>query len=62
LRRRQLGKLKARMEKDKMTVKMQLDDTKSAIEHVSHERAGRGPFFTPIPKVVGSNLGGGNFF
>jgi hypothetical protein len=36
----QLGKLKARMEKDKMTVKMQLDDTKSAIEHVSHEKAG----------------------
>jgi hypothetical protein len=50
------------MEKDKMTVKMQLDDTKSAIEHVSHERAGRGPFFTPNPKVVSSNLGGGNFF
>jgi hypothetical protein len=36
----QLGKLKARIEKDKMTVRMQLDDTKSAIEHVSHERAG----------------------
>lgn len=37
----QLGKLKARMEKDRMTVKMQLDDTKSAIEHVSHDKAGK---------------------
>ena len=36
----QLGKLKARMEKDKMTVKMQLDDTKAAIEHVTHDKAG----------------------
>ena len=35
----QLGKLKARIEKDKMTVRMQLDDTRSAIEHVNHEKA-----------------------
>ena len=37
----QLGKLKARIEKDKMTVRMQLDDTKSATDHVSHEKAGK---------------------
>merc|ERR1712008_355761 len=35
----QLGKLKARIEKDKMTVRMQLDDTRSASEHVTHEKA-----------------------
>ncbi len=35
----QLGKLKARIEKDKMTVRMQLDDTRAAVEHVSHEKA-----------------------
>ena len=35
----QLGKLKSRIEKDKMTVRMQLDDTRSAIEHVHHEKA-----------------------
>ena len=36
----QLGKLKARIEKDKVTVRMQLDDTKSATDHVNHEKAG----------------------
>ena len=35
----QLGKLKARIEKDKMTVRMQLDDTRAAIEHVNHDKA-----------------------
>ena len=35
----QLGKLKARIEKDKTTVRMQLDDTKAAMEHVVHEKA-----------------------
>ena len=35
----QLGKLKARIEKDKMTVRMQLDDTRAAIEHVLHDKA-----------------------
>ena len=35
----QLGKLKARIEKDKMTVRMQLDDTRAAVEHVTHEKA-----------------------
>merc|ERR1712223_1296719 len=35
----QLGKLKARIEKDKMTVRMQLDDTRAANEHVNHEKA-----------------------
>ena len=34
-----LGKLKSRIEKDKMTVRMQLDDTKAAIEHVLHDKA-----------------------
>jgi myosin heavy chain 6/7 len=35
----QLGKLKSRIEKDKMTVRMQLDDTRVATEHVLHDRA-----------------------
>lgn len=35
----QLGKLKARIEKDKMTVRMQLDDTRAAIEHIHHDKA-----------------------
>ena len=35
----QLNKLKARLEKDKQTVRMQLDDTKAATEHINHERS-----------------------
>jgi myosin heavy chain 6/7 len=35
----QLGKIKTKIEKDKSAVKMQLDDLKSATEHVVHERA-----------------------
>ncbi len=35
----QLNKLKARVEKDKTTVRMQLDDTRSATEHVNHEKS-----------------------
>jgi myosin heavy chain 6/7 len=35
----QLNKLKVRVEKDKTTVRMQLDDTRAATEHVSHEKS-----------------------
>jgi len=35
----QLNKIKAKMEKDKVAVKMQLDDSKAATDHVTHEKA-----------------------
>jgi len=35
----QLNKIKSKVEKDKIAVKMQLDDTRAAIEHVGHEKA-----------------------
>ena len=35
----QLNKIKAKMEKDKVAVKMQLDDSKAATDHVVHEKA-----------------------
>merc|ERR1711981_1233072 len=35
----QLGKLKQKIEKDKMTVRLQLDDTGAATDHIFHERA-----------------------
>ena len=35
----QLAKLKAKFDKDKLPLKMQLDDTKIALDHVAHERA-----------------------
>merc|ERR1711962_449177 len=35
----QLNKIKSKIEKDKMAVKMQLDDTRAATEHVVHEKA-----------------------
>ena len=35
----QLNKMRARVEKDKGTVRMQLEDTRAAIEHVGHERS-----------------------
>jgi myosin heavy chain 6/7 len=35
----QLNKMKVKIEKDKLAVRMQLDDTKAATDHVSHERA-----------------------
>merc|ERR1712020_122218 len=35
----QLGKLKQKIEKDKMTVRLQLDDTRAATDHIFHERA-----------------------
>ena len=35
----QLNKIKAKMEKDKVAVKMQLDDTRAANDHVVHEKA-----------------------
>ena len=35
----QLNKIRAKLEKDKTAVKMQLDDTKAATEHVVHEKA-----------------------
>eukprot|EP00095_Tigriopus_kingsejongensis_P003885 maker-scaffold603_size126491-snap-gene-0.28 protein:Tk03885 transcript:maker-scaffold603_size126491-snap-gene-0.28-mRNA-1 annotation:"myosin heavy muscle isoform x19" len=35
----QLNKLKARIEKDKCTVRMQLDDTRAATDHVNHEKS-----------------------
>jgi chromosome segregation ATPase len=35
----QLNQLKVRLEKDKTTVRMQLDDTKAASEHVGHEKS-----------------------
>ena len=35
----QLSKLKAKFDKDKLPLKMQLDDTKIAFDHVIHERA-----------------------
>merc|ERR1719356_2033737 len=35
----QLNKIKVKMEKDKLAVRMQLDDTRAATDHVGHERA-----------------------
>ena len=35
----QLNKLKVRMERDKTTVRMQLEETRTATEHVSHEKS-----------------------
>merc|ERR1712203_502694 len=35
----QLGKLKQKIEKDKMTVRLQLDDTRAATDHIFHEKA-----------------------
>merc|ERR1719192_1612763 len=35
----QLGKIKTKIEKDKMTVRLQLDDTKAATDHIYHEKA-----------------------
>merc|ERR1719266_338429 len=35
----QLGKLKQKIEKDKMAVRLQLDDTRAATDHIFHERA-----------------------
>ena len=35
----QLGKLKAKIEKDKMTVRLQLDDTRAGTDHIFHEKA-----------------------
>merc|ERR1711997_1068074 len=35
----QLGKLKQKIEKDKMTVRLQLDDTRAATDPIFHERA-----------------------
>ena len=35
----QLAKMKARFEKDKVPLKMQLEDSKIAMDHVSHERS-----------------------
>ena len=35
----QLAKMKAKFEKDKVPLKMQLDDSKVALDHIQHERA-----------------------
>merc|ERR1719295_1244268 len=35
----ELNKIKVKMEKDKLAVRMQLDDTRAATDHVGHERA-----------------------
>ena len=35
----QLGKIKTKIEKDKMTVRLQLDDTRAATDHIYHEKA-----------------------